>query len=579
MMPPSIVRPLLRAIAILIAITGLMDPAGSVDLVPPQRVTVVTAVAGAAGDLQSAVVEAVGRDAEVRERRPAGSALPCAPDQPCVVIADGSVDLDLPSDLRASTSLVTVVAAAGPNVELSAAIVSSDQHSAAAGSIRVQMTGTGLSGRRTDVRVIDGSAIVGSATHEWRTDGPAAVDVRWWPIAEGARVLRVEAVPADGEVTAIDNSIEAAVTVHASRMPVLVFEPRPSWASTFVRRVLEDDPRFAVRSRARLGPTLVAETSSTRLDATALQSAAVVIVGAPDALSSLEVELLDRYVRARGGTLVLLPDRAPAGASSRLFPGRWTEHLSSIPESIGPMRATEILRRPAVDPTDIVLGSSSGLPAIVMSAAGTGRVVVVGTMDAWRYRDANEGAFDRFWRGIVVEAGAQGAELGIQLRHTLAAAGTTVPFEVRSRHMQPPKSETVRATVRCGEGAAQMIRLWPQGEPGAYAGQWPVGDASECQLDVSIAGGPSASTSLAVVRAPTRGVKATLANLDRIVAATGGVSVVAGEEQKLGEHLRARPPGSAVRTSTRPMHSPWWILPFAACLAGEWWLRRRDGLR
>ncbi len=574
--------------ALLIAIAGVTDPAASVDRVPPQRITVVTAVAEEAGDIQSAVVIAVGRDAEVRERRPIGSKLPCAPDQPCVVIADGSVDVDLPLDRAtaphegvpyASTSLIKVVPAAGPNVELSAAIVSSHQHSAAAGSIHVEMTGTGVSGRRTGVRVIDGAAVVGSATHEWKSDGSASIDVPWWPISDGARVLRVEAVPADGEVTAIDNSIEAAVTVHASRMPVLVFEPRPSWASTFVRRALEDDPRFAVQSRARLGPTLVEGTPSARLDATALQSATVVIVGAPDALSSSEVDLLDRYVRVRGGTLVLLPDRAPAGAASRLFPGRWTEHLSSIPESIGPMRATEILRRPAVDSTDVVLGSSSGLPTIVMSATGTGRVVVGGAMDAWRYRDANEGAFDRFWRGIVVEAGAQGAELGIQLRHTLAAAGTAVQFEVRSRHMQPPKSETVRANVRCGDGAAQMIRLWPQGEQGAYAGEWPVGDASECQLYVSIAGGPSSSTSLAVVRAPTRGVKATLANLERLVAATSGVSVVAGEEQKVGEHLRARAPASAVRTSTRPMHSPWWILPFAVCLAGEWWLRRRDGLR
>jgi hypothetical protein len=28
-----------------------------------------------------------------------------------------------------------------------------------------------------------------------------------------------------------------------------------------------------------------------------------------------------------------------------------------------------------------------------------------------------------------------------------------------------------------------------------------------------------------------------------------------------------------------PMRSAWWLLPFAACLGGEWWLRRRAGLR
>jgi MoxR-like ATPase len=28
-----------------------------------------------------------------------------------------------------------------------------------------------------------------------------------------------------------------------------------------------------------------------------------------------------------------------------------------------------------------------------------------------------------------------------------------------------------------------------------------------------------------------------------------------------------------------PMRSAWWLVPFAACLSGEWWLRRRHGQR
>jgi len=33
------------------------------------------------------------------------------------------------------------------------------------------------------------------------------------------------------------------------------------------------------------------------------------------------------------------------------------------------------------------------------------------------------------------------------------------------------------------------------------------------------------------------------------------------------------------RIVRRPMRSPWWMLPFAACLAADWWHRRRRGLR
>lgn len=33
------------------------------------------------------------------------------------------------------------------------------------------------------------------------------------------------------------------------------------------------------------------------------------------------------------------------------------------------------------------------------------------------------------------------------------------------------------------------------------------------------------------------------------------------------------------RQPDRPMQSPWWMLPFALALGGEWWMRRRSGLR
>jgi hypothetical protein len=116
------------------------------------------------------------------------------------------------------------------------------------------------------------------------------------------------------------------VTVAVSRSAVLVFDARPSWSSTFVRRALEDDARFTVGYRTRLAPAISAGTAHGRLDAAALDAAAVTVVGGVDALTAGDVALLDQYVKVRGGTLVLLPERLPSDRrrSCSLEPGSST---------------------------------------------------------------------------------------------------------------------------------------------------------------------------------------------------------------------------------------------------------------
>ncbi len=132
--------------------------------------------------------------------------------------------------------------------------------------------------------MVDGAAVVGSMSHQWAGEPSVAIDVPWWPLATGARALRIEVLPFEGERTTVDNHIDAGVQVAAARAPVLVFDARPSWSSTFVRRAIEDDARFIVGYRARLAPSLSAGTANGRLDAAALDLAAVVVIGGPDAL-------------------------------------------------------------------------------------------------------------------------------------------------------------------------------------------------------------------------------------------------------------------------------------------------------
>ena len=152
----------------------------------------------------------------------------------------------------------------------------------------------------------------------------------------------------------------------------MVFDARPSWTSTFVRRALEDDGRFSVDYRARVAPALTAGTRNASFDTATLDEMSAVIVGGPDALTSDDVTLLERYVRVRGGTVVLLPERRSAGASARLFQGPWTEHLTANSQPIGPLRASEILRMTNV-PSAATVVARSGTAARNRESAGRER--------------------------------------------------------------------------------------------------------------------------------------------------------------------------------------------------------------
>ena len=574
----SAARVALRTLAIVIAIAAVVDP---VTTVPTASPAVVVAARLASSDVTA--IEAALRlalsNTEVIVRPASGGRLPCAPGEHCVMVADGSVDVAIPSDVSGPVSLIQTTAATGPNVVVQSVAASLTQNSAGVGTVTVALTGVGMQGRRTELRVLDGAATVGSAVHEWQADGDATIDIPWWSLAEGPRALTTVAVPFEGEASALDNAVDVGVAVSSGRVAVLVFDPRPSWASTFVRRALEDDPRFQVDHRVALGPSLAAGTAGGRLDARTLNTVPVAIVGSPEGLTSSDVMLLERFVRDRGGTLILLPDRAPSGAVTRLLSGRWTEHLEASASPAGVLRASETLRLSAASPFDIVLGAVQGSPVIVLSPTGHGRLVVSGAMDAWRYRDTDGGVFDRFWRSLVLESAAASASLRLEFEQPIAAPDTDMPFVIRHRRMDPSALSTITATAACGNRAAEVVRVWPQGDAGVFGGTVPIEGRESCQVSVTVEGGPTAVGGVAVTTGATRSVSAALSKLERSALRTGGVVALAGDERKAAAALMAGVPERARPGQVHPMRSPWWMCPFVTCLAVEWWLRRRSGLR
>ena len=106
----------------------------------------------------------------------------------------------------------------------------------------------------------------------------------------------------------------------------------------------------------------------------------------------------------------------------------------------------------------------------------------------------------------------------------------------------------------------------------------PVGPAGACAVEATV-GNRHTTGSIAIATHPAYGVAATLAKLERLVIASGGVLATAGDEASVARVLTAAPRRSSRIVSSHPMRAPWWIIPFAGCLSIEWWLRRRTGLR
>ena len=286
-----------------------------------------------------------------------------------------------PVDFPGSLSVVRVGDALSPNVAIVEASAAPVAYLGAEAIVTVTLQGTGVAGRKTRVRVGDSYTTAGETTHTWTADGEATVAVRWWPLNDHPRGLFVSVDAFESEATMRDNSSMVSMGGAPAPMPVLVFEPRPSWTSTFVRRALESDPRLEIQSRSRLGPTVAVGSERARLDEETLIAAQAVVIGAPESLSAQDVALLDRYVRIRGGTLVLLPDRPIEGPVARLVPGMWTERVSAEAVPVGAVRASELLTIESPDARARILASTSdpARPAIVSFPSGRGQIVVYGS--------------------------------------------------------------------------------------------------------------------------------------------------------------------------------------------------------
>lgn len=427
------------------------------------------------------------------------------------------------------------------------------------------------------------------------------------PTAAGTASLRVLASSGAGADTA---RADVIVNIQDVALPVLVFDPRPSYQSTFVRRALERDARLRVTSRtvtSRSISTTAGEAPARLEDAAELSRFDAIVVGAPDALTDRDVAGLERFLRERGGSVVLLLDTRARGAFERLLGVRdWRYRDVDRGTRIVPQRGDTATLRAAQQyaPSSLPDGATviarahrtaadtgavaEGDPVLWSTSVGVGRVVVSGALDAWRYREREVSSFDRLWQQLVVDAAAVAiAPVTVELGHAVLAPReqTSVLVSVRSALLRripgDGASARVSAHIESGDSTAMVrtpIRLWPTGTAGVLQGILTAPAESGAGRLVITADGHRTETPVRID--PTRRLAAPDASglLAAWVSAHGGQLISASDLATFPRTLAESVTVGERAERWYPMRSLWWLLPFALALSAEWWLRRRSGL-
>jgi len=381
-----------------------------------------------------------------------------------------------------------------------------------------------------------------------------------------------------------------ATEVTRRTLRVLSYEARPSWAATFVRRSLEDDPRFevVVRSMTSRGVAADAGAPPATLDrAEDLTEFDVVIVSTPEALGDRAAAALEGYLRNREGAVVLLPGETGSSVATRLTGiTNWSVDrrpaLVEVEAGGGAWTASEFVW-PSTWPrgAETLTGClSPGRCAVWRVPVGGGRVVVSSALDGWRTRGTEGSQFDAFWRVIVGnEATATPRPVEIALRSRLVATDGRVSADVRVTGA--PITPT--AEWQNTEGRTEAVRLWPSGG-GGYSAEFRAPDVpGRYRLVVTTMGATAAEARAEFIVVEPGQIHSTLPDsldlLSAFASSRGGAVVPMQEVGTLPARLTAATPVTAAPVPSNPMRSPFWLLPFAGLLAVEWWSRRRRGAR
>ncbi len=583
-------RWLLRSLAILIAVAGAIDPAMTSERTAPVTISLIdTTPPDPAAGTADAIAAALAPHHTIVRGQSVDAAL--------TIVAG---DAPPPHAAAVSTPAIVVVPAAGSGVAIAKVVAPPRASFESRIPGRVELRPITDRAARVVVSWQVAGTTVDRVEKEVAAGAAAAIDLSFVPVGRGPVAARVSAAIAGAEPRVF---ADLAVEVDDRGWPVLVFDRRPSWMSTFVRRALEADARFKVTSRTTTSSSVAAAAADAPASLggnAGLDRFDAIVVGAPDALTREDADALAMFARRHGGAVIALMDRTdpgPLGAIAGL--PRWTETRSATPVEITPAGATTTagLRGsefavPDTIPGAAEIGATFGAgaarrPIVVDVPVGAGRLILSGMLDAWRYRGApGASPFEALWREIIGRAAdATPPPLGAHLHRTVMAPGDEATLDVTLREvMLSPLGSAgadTRVTAELHTAGASTppiaVRLWPAGLGRFTAAVRAPAAAGTYRIDVSD-GTRSVQVPLVVLSGAQRPTPDSRALAQAWAASRGGTTLEAPDTKALLAEIDrlARPSPRSERW--HPMRSGWWILPFAGLLGAEWWLRRRRDL-
>ncbi|MBC8085920.1 MAG: hypothetical protein H7Z40_01545 [Phycisphaerae bacterium] len=579
-----------RMVALLIALFSVIDPAITSER--PSRADV-TVLASSTADtaLARQVVKQLANDFTVLRAPFPGSAatvivgttVPHGADK-----IDGTTFGVLPDTAASQVFLRQVRAPLRTNVDARVSVVP-------------VLEARGAQGKQIELTLLADGNIIDRVTRTAQSDTEhMQVPLTFVPTTPGAVTLRVQ-VQLSGAAARVNSDV--MIEVREQKWAVLFFDARPSWMSTFVRRAVERDPRFAVTSRVVTSSSISTDAGkppATLYDPALMELYDAIVVGAPESVSERDVAGLERFLRQRGGSVVLLFDGNRRGAYERLAPiGVFTNTSNSqgtviagaTTDSVA-LRATEWMWPVQLPPDAGVLAMSDAnasaattrRPLVWTTSAGAGQVTVSGALDSWKFRDVAQSGFEKFWQQTIAGA-AQASADAIEIRSpsTPVLPGARVAVQLTSRVAAlagGARSTAIRSTAALRlETAAgtSMVRVWPTAVPGEFAGTFNAPAESGIYRLSASADGAAATVPFVVSAEAERGNAFEPDILAGWVAGHGGTVIPASRLNELPALIQGAVTPVNRRAVWHPMRSAWWLVPFALLLAMEWWMRRRRG--
>ncbi len=274
----SVWRIALRSAGVLIAIAAAIDPA----ITSTRNSRPLVSVAAIDASADSAVAVQVAR--ALRDDAQVVPALFGRADATVLVGNDVPHDQD---DLATPVFVVRDDSRPQLNIRTVRAPTRASVHSRV--HIQVDVQARGARGRELDVVLRAGAIAVDRHRVTITSDDTvASVPLSFAPTLAGAAALRVEAILVGANSVSTTASPTRAladllVAVTTQPLAVLVYDSRPSWMSTFVRRALERDLRLVVTSRVVTSRSISTSAGSApeRLDELASMARFDAIVVAP----------------------------------------------------------------------------------------------------------------------------------------------------------------------------------------------------------------------------------------------------------------------------------------------------------